>query len=227
MVISGWGHSQAVAAAGKDPVSFFYVITQNKVGTFAKDLMQWLILTGSFACALAFHNAASRYNYNLGREGVFPRALGRTHPKYKSPYIASFTQSAFAATIVAIFVITNKDPYVHLYVWMAVLGTFALLVVQTLVSVASIAYFERYHPEDVRWWQTRIAPAVGAIGMIVVSYLLVSNLTTLGGDFGFIKAIPWIVLGWFLAGLILAYYLRARQPEKYATVGRMINQGIQ
>jgi amino acid transporter len=227
MVISGWGHSEAVKAATDDPVNFFYVVTQDKVGGFAKDLMQWLILTGSFACAMAFHNAASRYNYNLGREGVFPRALGKTHPKHKSPYIGSFVQSGFAATIVAIFVITDKDPYVQLYVWMAVLGTFALLVVQTLVSIASIAYFERYHPDEARWWQTRIAPAIGGIGMAVVLYLLIDNLTTLGGDFGFIKAIPWIVLGWFLAGLMLAYYLKARQPEKYATVGRLINQGIE
>jgi amino acid transporter len=227
MVISGWGHAQAIKGATDDPLSFFYVVTQDNVGTFAKDLMQWLIVTGSFACGMAFHNAAARYNYNLGREGVFPRALGKTHPKHKSPYIASFTQTGFAAIIVAIFLITDKDPYTELYVWMAVLGTFALLLVQTLVSVASIAYFERYHPDEARWWQTRIAPAIGGIGMAAVLYLLIANLDKIGGTAGFIKAIPWIVLGWFLAGLILAFYLRARQPEKYATVGRMINQGIQ
>ena len=52
-------------------------------------IMQVLILTGSFACAMAFHNVAMRYFYAMGREGILPRALGRTHPTHKSPYIAS------------------------------------------------------------------------------------------------------------------------------------------
>ena len=45
--------------------------------------MQVLILTGSFACAMAFHNIAMRYFYAMGREGVLPRALGKTHPTHK------------------------------------------------------------------------------------------------------------------------------------------------
>jgi hypothetical protein len=34
------------------------------------------------------------------------------------------------------------------------------------------------------------------------------------------------VLGWFLLGLALAYVLRTRDPDKYAVVGRLVNQGI-
>ena len=46
--------------------------------------MQMLILTGAFACAMAFHNVAMRYFYAMGREGVLPRALGKTHPTLTS-----------------------------------------------------------------------------------------------------------------------------------------------
>ena len=51
--------------------------------------MSYLIITGSFACGMAFHNTTARYLYSLGREGLLPRALGRTHPRWKSPHIAS------------------------------------------------------------------------------------------------------------------------------------------
>ena len=45
--------------------------------------MQWLMITGSLACGMAFHNCAARYMYALGREGVLPslkHTVGRTHP---------------------------------------------------------------------------------------------------------------------------------------------------
>ena len=55
--------------------------------------MSYLIITGAFACGMAFHNTTARYFYSLGREKVLPSALGRTHVRYRSPHIASTTQS--------------------------------------------------------------------------------------------------------------------------------------
>ncbi|HEX8855072.1 MAG TPA: APC family permease [Thermoleophilaceae bacterium] len=226
MVISGWGHDEAIKQAQNDATNFFFTPTQDFVGTLAKDIMQWVIVTGSFACGMAFHNAASRYFYNLGRERVFPAALGRTHPKWHSPYAGSLFQSAMAAILVAIFVILDKDPYVALYGWLAVLGTFGILLVQSLTAISSFSYFERYHKEDVHWWRTRLAPILGAAGMIAVLVLLITKLTEIGGDVGFIKAVPFIVAGWFVLGLLLAYYLKLRDPRRYQVVGRMIDQGV-
>ena len=50
-----------------------------------RTLISYLIMTGSFACGMAFHNTTARYMYSLGRERMLPAALGRTHPKYHSP----------------------------------------------------------------------------------------------------------------------------------------------
>ena len=41
-----------------------------------------------FACAAALNNAGLRYTYALGREGLLPRALGRTHAVHKTPHMA-------------------------------------------------------------------------------------------------------------------------------------------
>jgi amino acid transporter len=226
MVIAGHGFTESIAAAQENAGTFFYVVNDEYVGTFATDLMKWLIVTGSFACGMAFHNAAARYFYNLGRERVFPRVLGKTHPKWHSPYMGSLFQSACAAAIVILFLALGKDPYLELYVWMAVLGTFALLAVQTICSVSVISWFERFHKADAHWWRTRLAPILGGAGMGYALWLLIDNITAIGGTAGFIKAIPFIVVGWFAVGLALAYYLRAKKPEKYAVVGRMVNQGI-
>src|SRR6185437_6975253 len=96
-------------------------------GRWVGSLLSYLIITGSFACGMAFHHPTSRYFYSLGREGLLPRSLGRTHPRWKSPHIASITQSVIAALIVigfAVFTGTN-DPasqaYIQLYGLMAVM----------------------------------------------------------------------------------------------------------
>ena len=57
--------------------------------------------------------------------------------------MASFVQTAITVVIVGLFWATGQDPYLGLYVLMAILGTFAILIVQTLCSFAVIGYFAR------------------------------------------------------------------------------------
>ena len=52
------------------------------------DIYKILLVIGSFACALAFHNAASRYLFALGREIPFSAAqytVGAAHPSTVRP----------------------------------------------------------------------------------------------------------------------------------------------
>ena len=123
--------------------------------------MSYLILTGAFACGMAFHNTAARYFYSLGRERVFPAVLGKTHPVYKSPYVASFTQSVIAAIIVVLFWIFCRRRRSDgaglcgmVYGLLAVMGTMLILFAQAVVSIAIIVYFRTHHPEDHHWLST-------------------------------------------------------------------------
>ena len=65
-------------------------------GEFWRDALSYLIITGSLACAAALTNAGLRYMYAMGREGLLPRYLGKTHPTHKSPYMAVLTWGAVA-----------------------------------------------------------------------------------------------------------------------------------
>ena len=47
---------------------------------FWASALSYLIITGSLACAAALTNAGLRYMYAMGREGLMPRYLGKTHP---------------------------------------------------------------------------------------------------------------------------------------------------
>jgi amino acid transporter len=226
MTIAGHGLDGAVkVSSGSSPLDLFFAPADSFIGAWAVDTFQWLLITGSFACGMAFHQCAARYLYAIGREGFLHPALGRTHAKHGSPYIASFVQSGIAVALVGGFWLTDQDPYIHLYTLLAILGTMAILIVQTLCSFAVIGYFRRNHPEDRHWFRTLTAPLLGGIGMIAVVVLLVINMDTAAGaaaDTFFFKAIPWIVGLVFFGGLGLGLYLRARRPERYEIIGRIV-----
>ncbi len=239
-VILGHGLTQAPVAAAAHPVQFFYSVANEFTGWFSTDIMRVLIVTSSFACGMAFHNAATRYFYSLGREGVFHRRLGHTHKKWQSPHVASLFQSGLAAIMVLAFILFwisdakmqkfgnwNTAPYTELYAWLAILGTFWIMTIMALCSASTISYFWRL-PREQRppIWQWLIAPALGGIGLVYAVYLLWVNIKFLGGDMLFVTAIPYIGVAWILLGLGLALYIRRRKPEIYKVLGRLVDKGV-
>ncbi len=231
--VSGYPDTDtSVAAATGSAATYFFVTCDKLVGPWATVIMSYLILTGSFACGMAFHNTASRYLYSLGREEILPKALGRTHQRFKTPHIASFVQTAASVVVVLLFAYfggsndPNVQAYGQLYGLMALLGTIIILVAQAVVSIAIIVYFRREHPEDHHWFKTTIAPALAFVSQAVVVYLCLTNMDFLGGGFSFANWIPWIDLAVLVLGIAGAFYLKATNPARYDKIGRMIYEGF-
>jgi len=230
---AGYSSVHAAQVQAQTNSAEYYLQPANQiVGHWAGSVMSFLIITGSFACGMAFHNTTSRYFYSLGREGLLPRALGRTHPKWKSPHIASVTQSVIAALIIlgfAVFVGTG-DPlhiaYLQVYGLMAVMGVIIILGVQALVSLSILIYYTKEHPEEVHWWKTRIAPAISLIAQAIVIFLLFKNLLFLGSGYHYAVWLGPIDLLVVLLGIGGAFYLKYRNREKYESAGRLVNEGL-
>ena len=235
MVISGDGARAAVAYGAKaDGVGMFTSLAaQNLGGRWVVDVYLFLIVSGSFACALAFHNAASRYMYAIGREiPVMHRSLGATHAKHGSPHIASLVQTAVTVVLTLAFYFLTRGgddvtqgAYVYEYGLLAVMGTMAILIVQSICSAAVIVYFHvrKAHPGNLL--TTGIIPAIGGLGMLYVVYLLFSNLSFAGGGASgspFFHAIPYIVLAAFVLSAGAALWLRRARPEVYREIGRTV-----
>jgi amino acid transporter len=228
MAIIGTGQSEAVKVATADPLALFFGPTERYVGHWAVDVMQWLMITGSLACGMAFHNCASRYMYALGREGVLPslkNTIGRTHARHGSPHIAGLVQTVVSGILIAAFWIAGKDPYTGTYVLLAILGTMAILVVQAVCSFAVLVYFRSHHPESRHWFRTFAAPLVGGVAMLAVVVLLVSNMGAAAGTESgslVLKATPWLVALVAGTGIGYAQYLKRRDPSRYALLGRTV-----
>jgi amino acid transporter len=230
---AGYSTLHAAAAQAQSDPAHYYLNPANAIaGRWVGSLLSYLIITGSFACGMAFHNTTARYFYSLGREGLLPRSLGSTHPRWKSPHIASITQSVIAALIVlgfALFTGTN-DPthqaYIQLYGLMAVMGVIVILSVQALVSLSILIYFQRHHEDEVHWWRTIVAPALSFLSQAFVVYLLFDNIDFLGSGYSYANWLGPIDLLVVAVGVAGAFYLKNRNREKYESAGRLINEGL-
>ena len=228
----GTGPNEAIALAQNGDTAgdmFFRPVEQN-LGHWAVIVFEFLLMTGSYACGMAFHNCASRYIYAISREDLIPglgRTLGATHRIHKTPYIAGFVQTTIATIIVLWFFLTDRDPYGQLYALMAIMGTMAILVVQALAAFSCIAYFHvlKKHPESAHWFKTFLAPLLGGIGMVYVIWLLVQNASfaagTAANDIVF-KLSPWIVAATAIGGLAFALGTKYLAPRRFEIIGRVV-----
>jgi len=227
MFVSGWGVSESVQAV-KDQfegvfASAFYPLSDRYVGSPLTTVMQVLAVTSSFACAMAFYNTGSRYLFSLGREGVLPRRLARVSKRH-SPVVASMSVTVLVALFGLAFVVydpSTEGALLKLGTWAPLLGVLGILGVQALASFAIIRYFLTTARDGFRVWSTFLAPLLGGAAMIGACYLLVANRSALSGagQVWFIRYLPWIALGMFLIGVVIALVMRARAKDRYAALG--------
>jgi amino acid transporter len=245
-VSTQYGIKEAPASVGLpkgDYSSVFYPVAQKFAGVGIKDLFEILIITGSFACSLAFWNTANRYLFSMGRERILPRALGRTHVSYKSPFVATVVVLAFCLIGTTLFAagalggsqraalkIDTSSPLVSLLqvgTWMPFQGNLILFPIMALCDVAILVYFLRAANRDgFHWFKTLVAPILGAGSIIFAVYLMISNraaLTT-GTLTGWTYWSPYIALFIFLGGCLLGVVYYIWSKHRYEAVGKFVHE---
>ena len=180
----------AVAAMGVDGLTEFtlsdvfqglyFMLAESYLGSWATLVMGLLIVTSILAATVAFHNATSRYLFSLGRDGILPAKLGATHPRYRSPGLASMVTTVVSLVLIVVTLVSNGDPYLHLLLWTNGVGIVGVVALQALCMISVIAFFRR----DRRGhgvFRVIVAPALGVIGLVVGLYLMLTNLDLLTG----------------------------------------------
>lgn len=192
--------------------------TGNYAGAWAAFVMKILIVTSFFACVLSFHNACTRYLFSLGREGLLPRALGRTSARSQSPALASLALSAISLLAVLVALLLRADPFLGLAIWTYATGVQGLVFAQAVTAVAVVWYFvkdRRGHSV----WRVIVAPAIGAVGLIIGYILIITNfevVTGLTGPMNQVLLLPTPIL--FIGGIIVGLVLKRRKPAYYASL---------
>lgn len=162
-----------------------------------------------FACSIASVNALARILFCMGREGVAPRILGRTHPVFRTPSMAIMVVMPVVALVPVIIILSGASPeqaLVHLFT----LGAYGYLGAYILAS-ASLPFFLRRIGEN-----TYASWILGATTSLVLG-LVLWKAATVSIHTGNLQI--FIYGGVLLASVLYASVLRLRFPKRLAAVG--------
>ncbi|TDB90957.1 APC family permease [Actinomadura sp. 7K534] len=218
LTVGALGADRAREVADDQEGELMLNLTSDLLGTTAEALFGLLVITSIFASLLAAHNAAGRYLYSLGRDGLVFTRLGRVHPRHRSPYAASVAQSGFTLVVVAAFAVAGLDPYRNLVTVMSGLSTLGIVLLQMLTAVACVVYFRRRR--DPRLLRTLVLPLAGCAGLVTATVLLLANFGTLAhSDAVAINTLPYLAMLLAAGAALYALRLRGTDPDRYARIG--------
>jgi amino acid transporter len=162
-----------------------------------------------FACAIASGNALVRILFCMGREGVAPRPVGRTHPVYRTPAMAIMTVMPLIVIVPIGIIISGASPeqgMVNLFT----LGAYGYLGSYILAS-ASLPFFLRRIGEGSygSWMLGSVTTlALGAV------FWTAADVSIRAGNLQ-----SALYGGVLLASILYAAFLHVRSPARLAAVG--------
>lgn len=248
----GWQHAGDILGTIANAPGPYFDLAGHFVGGWLVVCMLIAISVGTFSANLAFHNGMTRYFYSMGREQILPAVFGRTHARWKSPFVASITQSIFTALVLGFLGLViqqnNADGSVTYalgiangttfqqtngissYGWLAITGTICFLLVYLLTNLAAPLFARRRG--EFRILAHVLAPVLSSLVLLIplISFVL-PPVPVLGSFFtglGFfptpfpLNILPLFVLLWLAAGIIYATLLARRNPERYQRLGHIV-----
>ncbi|MFI1866061.1 APC family permease [Streptomyces jumonjinensis] len=217
VLMGGFGTAESVAMArAADGPQLTFTAAEQFVGRWLADSMQVLIVISAFAATLAFHNAAARYLYALGREGLLPRRLAAVSPKQGSPAAAVVVQTVFGLVVVLGGALLGADPYSEIFLWSNSMGVLGIMIMQALAALAVFFFFRRDR-RGMPLWRVVVAPLIAFAGLAVLTLLALWHFDLLTGRTGAVNAALLVPLPVALAaGLAVAARIRRTDPGRYA-----------
>ncbi len=162
-VLTGVAHWSEFATAGKE-ASVSYVIKTYMSG------YEWLgtsvtlaILAGFSSVILVMLMGQSRVFYSMSQDGLIPKAFGELHPKYKTPFKATWILFLFVGAFAAFVPGSIAGD----------LTSFGTLFAFVLVCIG-ILLMRKTNPELARPFKTPLVPLVPVLGILVCTAMIIA-----------------------------------------------------
>jgi amino acid transporter len=207
----GPGHMDALAGASAP----LHDLAQRYLGTWYSTVVDLAAVSAIIAVLLAIHTANFRILYSLGRDRMLPAALGRTHPKHKTPHMAIITYSVFTL-VIGIAAGAGWGPLTA-FGNLGYLSSLGILPIFVLTNVALPVFILRRYRSEFNVVLHLIFPLASAVIFIAAIWLNLNPWPS-----GVLSVFPWVVLGWVLASAAWVLVLRRRRPEAVSRLGRVL-----
>jgi len=186
---------------------------QHYWGSGATILIDIASIVALVAGALACQNGAARMVFALGRDGLLPRTLGRTLPRFGTPVAALTFLLGFCLAMGFGFGFGFQP--LPAFTLLSLVVTLCALGVYAIVQVALVRYFLRLGTFNPFWHGLVPVLAVAAI-----VYLFIKNITP-QPSYPSNLAI-WIAIGWAVVGLVVVLLMSIVRPGRLAEAAAII-----
>jgi len=192
-------------------------------------LVTFAIINSSLANASAGANASTRVIFALGRTRLLPEALAAIHPTFRTPANAVHLQGVLGIVLaVGLGLLftgqTNGGPLTT-YIWIGYALGLLFAAMYVAVNVAVIGFYYRQMRDEFNVLKHVVVPVVGVILLIPAFLGVLGGLTIpildikldpLASPF---NVVPPLVGVWMVAGVVLGFVLRSREPSRLQALG--------
>lgn len=174
------------------------------------------ITNSSFACSMAIGNQASRVLYAMGRVNLLPKALSRTHPRFKTPYVAIIAQVSltFVITLVAGLIWGTIDGFGVL----ATTLTIGAIIVYCLGAIGLPILYRREHGRDFHIVKHIVIPLLALALLVYVLYRTVWPVPAYPFNVPAYISIAYVILGFGFVAIVAR-----RAKEKLLDAGALFS----
>lgn len=208
--VVGWGSKNLTGGVGKS----FFANNSFPYGTLASRIWEpahWFVLfavtTSTVAVCLAATNFAARYIYTLSRERVLPSALGRVHPRHRTPFTAIVV--VFLVSLALSLILGGLWGPLLAFSFLATAFTFGWIFMFGFANTALPFFYRKHHPAEYSPWKHIVLPTIGTLMLVpaLVSPLLplLPRYKAAGTVAPQIVATIPLVLVWLAVGIGLAF----------------------
>src|SRR5579859_1642455 len=213
----GWGTGNIAAfAANSNP---YYTLAQKLWGV-GWWLIFFAIINSTLAVGIACTNAATRVMYTMGRAGTLPAALGRIHPRHRTPYIAVHVEQIFQ--IVSFLLVGIIFGASQIFGFLGTIATLAVIVLYILANFALTTFVLRERRADFSIWRHAVVPIIGTLLLLPVMFVTVWPIPAYP-----FNLTPYIFVALMLIGFVAMLVLLARRPQALTQESSMLISTVQ
>ena len=193
----------------KNPTGFIFDIAAHYLGNIGNGIINGFMFTSIIASIIGTHNVISRYIYSLSRANALHLTIARTHPRFKSPHIASIIQSVVSAVVILACIILDADPFVQMMGWFGSVGILGTFVLFMSTSLSVLVLFRKLGVEKEGVGKTILAPVFSFAIILIITVMAIMNFSSISGTTGYMSYL-WLLLPIAGGAGFISTYLKPR-----------------
>ena len=213
-IIVGYGsaHVTQIASASAP----LHDLAQRYIAGWYANLVDLAAVSAIIAVLLAIHTANFRVLYSLGRDGVLPRQLGRTHRKHQTPHVAIIVYSIFTL-VIGLAAGAGWGPLAA-FGDLGYLSSLAILPVYIGANVALPFFIYRRYRSEFSVVVHVVFPALSSAIFLVAIWLSIHPYPATAPE----NVFPLLLVAFIIASVVVAVVLRRRGSPVLAKLGAVL-----